>query len=307
MKLAREIAGVARDVADAAHGWVLDPVTARVYPAAAFHDHVPGDHPDVRTLIMVHSIIGGNVQPSLDTAGLHRYGLPELYVSEAAAGQLDQTTDLMNAAAQVLIDGGDVDSRGELATDFHRLGWDVGLVAAGTGRAVWTTRWAREAGASDDADLVVELVPLDGAGTEGETKLIDDCFGHLPDPIAERDASDPELKAAAEKARADLTKLRSHFRNGMPVDEQLTIKARFTDDDGRVEWMWVAVVAFQGDWFEGTLDNGPEVITSLHDGQKVRVTLADVGDYILEKTGAKRRGGYSIEVFEKRGLVPPSK
>ncbi len=304
MKLAREIAGAARDVADAAHGWVLDAVTFKIYTASAFHEHVPGEHPDVRKLIMIHSVVGGDEQPFLDTAGLQRYGLPELYFSEAATGQINQIMNLMNGAAQILLDGGDVNERGEIAIDFRKLGWNVGIIEDGTGKAVWKTRWARERDADHDDDPVVELVPPSGAGTEGASKLIDECFGHKPEQIAHLKETDPDLMAAAAKARADLVKLRNHFVNGIPANERLTVKAKFTDDEGQVEWMWVDVVAFKGDSLRGTLANDPEVIKSLQDGQKVQVKLADVADYVHEKKGGMPAGGYSIEVMKKRGLLP---
>jgi uncharacterized protein YegJ (DUF2314 family) len=304
IKLTRELAGVTREVADAAHGWVFDPETAQIFTASEFHDHVPGDHLDVRKLIVVHSVLGANEQPFLDTAGLRRYGLPELYFPEAATGQINQITHLMNAAAQMLLDGGDVNERGEIAVDFHKLGWNVDIIEAGTGKAVWKTRWARERDAGEHDELVVELVPPTGNGPEGAAKLIDDCFGFKPDEIVNLKANDPDLLAAAEKARADLAKLRPHFAKEIPYDERLTVKAKFTDSEDHVEWMWVDVVAFKGNTLEGTLANDPDVITSLRNGQKVKVKLADVGDYLYEKRGGESAGGYSIEVMKKRGLLP---
>lgn len=135
--------------------------------------------------------------------------------------------------------------------------------------------------------------------------MIDECFGHEPEKITRYKDSDPDLLAAGAKARADLVKLRAHFANGIPVDERLAVKAKFTDDEGQAEWMWVDVVAFKGDSLRGTLANDPDAIKSLHDGQKVQVKLTDVADYLHEKPGNVQAGGYSIEVMKKRGLLPP--
>jgi uncharacterized protein YegJ (DUF2314 family) len=303
MKLAREIAGVARDVADAAHGWVLDPELQQLYAAAAFHEHVPGEHPDARKLIVVHSIMGGGEQPFLDTAGLRRYGLPELYVAEATAGSVNQVTHLINAAAQELLDGGDVNERGELAIVFRKLGWQLDIIEKGTGKAVWKARWAKEPDAEGDAELVVELLPASGAGTEGMYKMIGETFGAEPEKVTSLKADDPDILAAAARARADLAKLRPHFAQGVPLGERLTIKAKFTEDE-EVEWMWVDVVAFKGDSLSGTLANTPELVTNVREGQKVKVKLADVGDYLHETKDGTRSGGYSIEVMKKRGLLP---
>lgn len=304
IKLARQVASAARDLADAAHGWVVDPEAFQIYPAAQFHEHVPGEHPDVRNLIMVHSIVGDNEQPFLDTAGLHRYGFPELYFSEAATGQINQVTHVLNGVAQALLEGNDVNDRGEISIDFRQLGWDVDIIEAGSGKATLNLRWARERDAGDEDELVIELVPPGGSGTEAASKLIDECFGYKPDEVTLIEDDDPDLIAAGERARSDLARLKAHFTRGIPPHERLTVKAKFTDENGQVEWMWVDVVAFKGSSFEGTLANEPDVITSLREGQKVRVKLADVGDYLHETKRGERTGGYSIEVMKKRGLLP---
>src|SRR6185436_11586166 len=95
----------------------------------------PGDHLDARKLIVVHSIMGGGEQPFLDTAGLRRYGFQELYVAEAATGHVGQITHLINGVAQALLDGGDVNERGEITVDFAKLNWDLGTFPPGTGKA----------------------------------------------------------------------------------------------------------------------------------------------------------------------------
>ncbi|HEY4239095.1 MAG TPA: DUF2314 domain-containing protein [Kofleriaceae bacterium] len=297
----RKLADEARALADAAHGWVLDPVTSRVFTAAAFRDHVPGDHLDARKLIAVHGVIGANEQPFFDTEGLRRYGYPEIYIAEAAAGDVSRMTDFINAAAQTLLDGHDVDAHGVLAVDFRALGWDIGT--GGTGRATFQTRWAHEPDDDAGADLLLELQPPTGRGTEGWAKLMEQCFGSAPEQIQQISATDPEILAAAAKARADLRALRPHVADGIPIGEHLSVKAKFTGADDAVEWMWVDVVSFQADTVRGTLDNEPDVIKTLRVGQKVSVALADIGDY-LYTTPSGTRGGYSIEVMKKRGLVP---
>ncbi|HTL38012.1 MAG TPA: DUF2314 domain-containing protein, partial [Kofleriaceae bacterium] len=263
--------------------------------------HVPDEHPNARKLIMVHSVAGGGEQPFMDTSGLHRYGLPELYVPEVANGSVNQITQLMNAAAQVLLDGGDVDEKGQIAIDFKKLGWDVGIIEKGTGKAVWNTRWTKE---PDTGERMLELVPPTGTGIVELEKMIDECFGSRPDKVTMLKDDDPELLAAGKHARADLVRLRGHFAKGIPLGERLTVKAKFTGTDNAVEWMWVDVVAFKRDTLEGTLANDPEVLTSMSNGQKVKVRLADVADYFHETKSGESAGGYSIEIFRKRGLLP---
>jgi hypothetical protein len=140
LKLGRDTAHVAADVADAAHGWVVDPATSSIYSAADFHAHVPGDHLDVHNLIVVRSIMGTGKQAYLITAGMHRYGVPELYVPDVAAGDVERITALVYGAAQALVEGGDVNDKGEIAI----------------GKALVTARWSRDPGTGDE---VIELVP----------------------------------------------------------------------------------------------------------------------------------------------------
>jgi uncharacterized protein YegJ (DUF2314 family) len=305
LAVARDLGTLTRDIATAGKGWVIDFETFEIHTAAAFADHiVTSERPDVRKLIVVHGVMGENQMPFLDTGGFSRFGFPALYVREASPAHVSQITHLINGVAQSLLDGGDVSERSELAIDFKKLGWDVGIIEKGTGKAVLTLRWAKEADADADEPLVVELIPPGGRGPEHWAALITECFGAVQDKVASIPADDPELVAAGKRARTELTKLRAHFAKGIPPGEDLTVKARFTGPDDAVEWMWVHVVAFKGTTFEGTLGNEPVSIPNLREGQKVKVKLADVADYLHEVDGASPTGGYSIEVMRKRGYVP---
>ena len=150
-------------------------------------------------------------------------------------------------------------------------------------------------------ELVLELVPPGGAGPEFAAKLIDETFGVPPVVVTVVGKNDPELLAAGVKARTDLERLRSRFAEGIPHEEALAVKVRFRDDDND-ELMWVDVVAFRGDTLVGTLASIPQLIKTMRNAQKVKVKLANVVDYLHKKNGQKDAGGYSIEVFNKRGL-----
>lgn len=298
---ARVTATVAHEVALASKGWVIDPDTYAIHTGAAFAEHVPTNAPDVRRLIAVHAISGDNETPFLDTAGMRRYGFPELYVAEASPAQVTPVMHLINGAAQVLLTGAGVDANGRIVVDLKQLGWDLDIIEKGTGKAVWNTRWAREADSDASADLVIQLIPPGGPSTQALDALIDECFGYR-DRVTSIADDDSEILAAGRRARADLVALRPRFAKGIAVGEALTVKAKFVGDDGAVEWMWVAVVSFRGNKVEGMLANTPQVIPTLQSGQKVRVELADIADYVHEQEGKPDAGGYSIEVLRKRGL-----
>jgi uncharacterized protein YegJ (DUF2314 family) len=294
MKLVREVADVTNQAARMARGWVVDLDTFTLVPAAKFAQHIPGERLDARKLVAVHSVTGDDSR-FLDTGGLRRYGFPELYVPNASPSQTGQVTNMIFATAQHLLVGGDVDDQGQIAIDFTALGWDVEVIGKGTGKAIWRTRWT-----TIDGTEVLQLVPLHGEGTEGLTRMIEDCFGFVSSGVVSATDDDLELLVAANQARADLVKLRPTFANGVPPSQELAVKAKFSNEQGDVEWMWIDVVSFRGDTFEGVLNNQPQLVTTLRTGMTVSVALADVGDYIHAKPGTKPVGGYSVEIFAKR-------
>lgn len=305
--LLRALSETAVVVADACHGWVIDP-TYGALPAEQFRAHIPSARPDVRKLIVVHGVMDDNGLPHLDTMGLNRLGLPELYVAKVARTQVDSVTQLVNAAAQTLLERGDVTRTGQLEVDLSMLGPEWGhddvVKAGGTGKVTFGVRWSRGDEESDaHGDLGIELLPPRGPNTEAAQKVIDDFFGRVDDRVTELEANDPALLAAGKRARDELAKLRTEVARGIPPDEQLSVKAPFTAEDGRVEWMWVDVVRFSGKLVEGTLANDPQWVTNIHSGSPVKVKFDDVADYVLSKRDGSQVGGYSIEIFRKRGLL----
>lgn len=296
----RALTPAVRDAAARAHGWVIDPGAGGTYTVAQFEKHVLRDVVDVRDQIYVHAVSGDGKQPFLDTEGMRKFGLPELSVSVAAEGQLKSLTKLIDAAAQTLIAHPDVAVPGVLDIDLATLPgeWHAAEArsAGGTARAQFHTEWHRVEG----EDPEIELVPVAGRGTVGVAALIDSCYGKVNEPIAHVEAGDPELEAAAQRARKDLQNMRSHFAKGVPFKESLAVKAPFTADDGRVEWMWVDVVTWKGDSFQGSLDNNPDVVTTLKAGSPVSVPLAKVADYVLVKPDGTHSGGYSVEILQRR-------
>ena len=299
----RAITPIARDAALAAHGWVLDPLAGGVYTADEVDKHVPTDPPDVRKLIYVHGVQGDNEQPFLDTMGMTKLGFPELTVPAAASGQMEMLTVLVDATAQALVVNGDVTHPGEIHVDFAALPgeWHVDEIkkAGGSARATWNAKWRKE----DGGDLAIELLPMTGSGVEGLAAMLDGTFGKAPDPVASIKADDPELKAAGERARKELLSKRAYFAKGIPAGEQLAVKAPFHAPDDQVEWMWIDVVAWKGDTITGTLDNDPELVTTLKAGSQVTVKLSDVADFIHVHKDGTQTGGYSVEVMKKRGLL----
>jgi uncharacterized protein YegJ (DUF2314 family) len=299
----RALAPIAHDAAANAHGWVIDPGSGGVFTATTFEKHIPGDPLDVRDQIYVHEISGDGEEPWLDTMGMHELGFPELTIRHVATADVNQAVKLVDAVAQTMLAHPDVKVPGTIDIDLATLpgDWYEDQLAHGaTGRARFRTSWTKD----DDGEDEIELSPATGSGTEGLEALVVECFGAAPDIPTPVKANDPELEAAARRARSELSAMRAHFAKGVPFKERLSIKAPFTSEDGQVEWMWVDIVRWTGETLEGTLANDPEVVTTLKAGSHVKVPFAKVADFIRITAEGTQSGGYSIEVFKKRGLMP---
>ena len=304
----RALSSVAAALATKANGWVLDPGIGGLFRADTFTKRAHGDKPDTRKLIAIHAISGDGEQPYLDTMGMNRLGLPELYVPAAAPGQIDPLMVLVNATAQTLVQRGDISRAGELDVDLAQLDgeWDLEAIkqAGGKGRITWRLEWS--GGGHDDADgaqLHLALLPMKGTGTEGVAMTLDTFFGDVPDPVTDIEANDPELLAAGKRARDELTKMRPRFAKGVPVGEQLIVKAPFRSKSDHVEWMWVDVIKWRGGDLTGNLDNDPVHVENLKLGSKVTVKVDDVADYMHVAKDGTQSGGHSVEVMRKRGLI----
>jgi uncharacterized protein YegJ (DUF2314 family) len=235
--------------------------------------------------------------------GMHELGFPELTIRHVATADVNQAVKLVDAVAQTMLAHPDVKVPGTIDIDLATLpgDWYKDQLAHGaTGRARFRTSWTKD----DDGEDEIELSPATGSGTEGLEALVVECFGAAPDIPTPVKANDPELEAAARRARSELSAMRAHFAKGVPFKERLSIKAPFTSEDGQVEWMWVDIVRWTGETLEGTLANDPEVVTTLKAGSHVKVPFAKVADFIRITAEGTQSGGYSIEVFKKRGLMP---
>jgi uncharacterized protein YegJ (DUF2314 family) len=70
--------------------------------------------------------------------------------------------------------------------------------------------------------------------------------------------------------------------------------------DGRAtEHMWVSVSALENEMIYGRLDNDPLEMKRLRAGDRVRVPVRDLDDW-LYTSGEGLQGGFTIDVLSKR-------
>ena len=312
----RRVGGAAVAAARSVGGWIVDLHQHQLYTADTIIEHLPGEGPlDVRKLIMVHQVGGEGELAFLDTAGMNELGFPEILVVDVPHAQINSTTNLVNAAAQTLLDRGDLTRDGQLDVDLSTLSGDWHLAAykklGGTGTITWQVTWDRgDAEPEEKLDPEQLEIKLTIAGAKKGTAealvaASGKYFGGEPDEARSLDDYKDELAAAAVKARESLAKQRAHFAKGVPPGEQLGIKVPFREGEN-TEWMWVDVVGWKGDVIDGTLDNEPDMVKNVKLGQRVKVKFSEVADYIHQRADGTREGGFSLEVLRKHGEdVPP--
>lgn len=111
-------------------------------------------------------------------------------------------------------------------------------------------------------------------------------------------AEDPEMKAAIEKARATLPQFWKAFEAPAPNEESFSLKVRFSDVFNS-EHIWVGDIERRDGKIRGTIDNVPESVNFLREGQRVEVPPEDITDWMYMRDG-KMVGNYTLWVLLKR-------
>jgi len=116
--------------------------------------------------------------------------------------------------------------------------------------------------------------------------------------ITQLAADDPRILEAKKQAQESIKTLVEQV-NSKDCYKLLDCKVKydFVADD-KHEHMWVAVLAERDGLLYGSLANVPEVITSLHSGDKVKVKVSDVEDWTIYDTQLDTlQGAYSIKAL----------
>ncbi len=102
---------------------------------------------------------------------------------------------------------------------------------------------------------------------------------------------DPAMAAAVRKARATLPAFLEASRHPKPGTEAYAVKVGL-GPAGRQEFFWLAPFTVTGDEVTGQLDNTPETIPGYRKGDKVKLPLSRVTDWMYVENGAMQ-GNYS--------------
>jgi uncharacterized protein YegJ (DUF2314 family) len=118
------------------------------------------------------------------------------------------------------------------------------------------------------------------------------------DPVITVSSDDPEMLAAVQTARDRWPEFVEAFENRTD-GQHFAMKARFEENDF-VEFMWVTVTAIEGELVLGVLDSDPADVRSIRCGDRVRVTLDNLNDWMYVSGDEEPIGGFTIAVLTKR-------
>lgn len=225
----------------------------------------------------------------LVTLGLSKLALPEIAVDNVAQGDGQRMAALINATVAALF-------------DTHAVGPDGSLVVTGNdGKADTKTSIRLGKGTRLEGDSPAPLAtirfPGKGALQARHAALLSAVLGAPEDELIYSDRDDKALIAASEAAKKELAKLESHFADGVPDQESLSVKAPFTTNDGGTEWMWVEVTRWSGTSMRGVLLNRPYHVPDLHEGDTVDVEVGSVFDYIHGLPDGTQAGGTTNDII----------
>lgn len=115
-------------------------------------------------------------------------------------------------------------------------------------------------------------------------------------------AREEDLALAVEEARRRWPEFVTAFENRTSDVPGFLIKAPFGSGEN-VEFMWAEVTALEGDMILGILKNHPHAIPQLHEGDRVRVNVSDLNDWLCVIAG-QAVGGFTQAALDTGSRQP---
>jgi uncharacterized protein YegJ (DUF2314 family) len=109
---------------------------------------------------------------------------------------------------------------------------------------------------------------------------------------------DPEMAAAISKARASLPVFWKALEHPGPGEEGFALKVAIKDGKD-VEHFWLLDIARNGDKLAGTINNEPEIVGNVSNGDRYEFADADISDWLYMRNG-KMVGNETMRPLLKR-------
>lgn len=138
-----------------------------------------------------------------------------------------------------------------------------------------------------------------------ESKLAKPVYGsnlRCDSPVLNVSDDNPEMKAAVERARNQWPQFEAAFEANAQREQQgeapenFSVKAPITVD-GETEFIWLTVTAIENKIIYGLLSNKPIALAGLELGDRVRVPIAQLNDWLYSFRG-QRIGGFTVKILK---------
>jgi len=291
------------------HGFIWDEETRQIFSPSAWNKiRLSNSNEPVPNMVdhtVIHSYKTTEYVRAI-TLGMGKFGLPDVVVNNFSWSDNRYIGNLINVVAQSLIEGNQIDDKGNLYIDIHaiknkafRTGIEPTLREnAAPNISIHLIPAKREDGDPNNALLQIDFRSWPGKSLQEKQNALTSILFGWEDEIFYVKNNDEILKAS-ENARKKLPALRKAFNSGLQPGEFIELKAPFKTPDGGNEWMWVEVLNWDSTSIKGLLKNEPFNIPNLKAGATVVVDQADIFDYIRKFPGGKVEGNETSELIRR--------
>jgi uncharacterized protein YegJ (DUF2314 family) len=109
---------------------------------------------------------------------------------------------------------------------------------------------------------------------------------------------DPEMAQAITKARASLPQFWKALEKPGEGEEGFALKVAIKDG-ADVEHFWLMDISREGEKLSGTINNEPEIVGNVSNGERYQFTEADISDWLYMRNG-KMVGNETMRPLLKR-------
>jgi len=300
------------EIARETGGLVWDEETREVYSPDAWRKQRIGEWkngvPNISTQTVIHLYQNGEFLRAI-SLGMTKAGLPDVAVQESPELSGNQVGILINLFAQSMVEGRTFRENGEFKLDLRAIQnaslrdpQAKSLKPNGIGIACLTLKQA-DPEEGDPRNRIIELAfdRYEGNDKHARQEAALSWFFGWEDTVTNNVEHTDELLGESRKEKSRLPELHKDFDKGLLPGEYILVKAPFATPDGGREWMWVEIRKWKRHAITGVLQNQPENIPGLHDGQVVEVQEGDVFDYVRHYPDGHQDGNTTGAMIQKMG------
>lgn len=296
------------ETAERTGGFLWDEETREIFTPAEWRkrrlESWQGNAPDMRKHTVIHAYKSEKMVRAI-SLGMAKFGLPDVVVNDFSWSLNRPVGNLINALAQVSVEGAVVGKDGAMELDLRAIQHDAvraDVLESLLPEAKTVAKLSLAKGQWEDGDPQNRLMAIEFnryAGVDRYARqeaMLDALFGSF-DKVQMVKHTEAIL-AASHAARSKLPALQAAFRKGLQPGEYLLLKAPFKTATGGREWMWVEVMSWDGEKIQGLLKNEPANIPDLHGGQQVAIAQSDVFDYIRYDANGNAEGNETGKLMQ---------